>query len=311
MKVPKVFLSRHIKLFAELSDSYTEFRLEMPSEGDLKPLTRDFNDYQGLISTLSDPIDRDFLKKSKTLKVISNFAVGYNNIDVDSAKELSISVGNTPNTLTHSTAELALTLLLMSSRRTHSLQEKVLKGEWTQWEPEIDNGFDLRKTCIGIIGFGRIGQAFAKMAYDLWKCEIIIWPRESAKKTKCDFPFEVVSKEEFFRKTNVLSLHCPLSSETHKLIDEKFISRMNHPFHFINTARGACHDEEALLKYLNQGKIIGAGLDVTDPEPMNKNSPLLKKKNVVVLPHIGSATDKTRRDMAIQCLENIKAGLKG
>lgn len=311
MKTPKVFLSRHIKLFAELADSYPEFELEMPLEGDSEPFNRELNQYQGIISTLSDPIDAHFLKKTKELKVISNFAVGYNNIDVKSAKELNISVGNTPDTLTHSTAELALTLLLMSSRRTHHLQEKVKGGDWIQWEPELDNGHDLRNTCIGVIGFGRIGQTFAKMAHDLWNCEILVWPRESAQNAKCHFPFEVVSQGEFFKRTKVLSLHCPLNNETHKLIDEKFILKMEHPFHFINTARGSCHDEAALLKFLQKGKIIGAGLDVTDPEPMDKNSPLLKRKNVVVLPHIGSATDKTRRDMAVQCLENIKAGLKG
>lgn len=311
MEKPKVYLTRHIKLFEELALSYPEFDLEMASEGEINPFKRSLNQYQGIISTLSDPINDQLLNLTTSLKVISNFAVGYNNIDLKAAKKRNIRVGNTPDTLTHSTAELALTLLLMGSRRTTHLQTKVKEGGWKNWEPEIDNGHDFRNKTLGIIGFGRIGQAFGEMAYNLWKTEILIWPRKSAETVKTSFPFKVVTKNDFFEKVDILSLHCPLNSETENLINEDFIHSIKRNFHFVNTARGGCHNEADLLKAIESGKILSCGLDVTNPEPIDSNSPLLKNLKVSILPHIGSATDRTRREMAIQCLDNIKAGLKG
>ena len=311
MNKPKILLTRHIELFKNLASHYPQFTLEMPSEDDLEPLKRDLSQYQGIISTLADPISTEVFESAKNLKVISNYAVGYNNIDTESAKKRNILVGNTPDTLTHSTAELALTLLMMGARRTNSLQNKVKSGNWIQWEPEVDNGFDLREKCLGIIGFGRIGQAFAKMAYDLWKVEIFVWPRKSAHNQNLSFPYHVVNEQEFFERVQILSLHCPLNESTKEIINSKFIEQMKNPFHFVNTARGGCHKEDDLLKAINQKKILSCGLDVTNPEPMKQNSPLLQNEVVTVLPHIGSATDRTRKEMVIQCLDNIKAGIKG
>jgi glyoxylate reductase len=252
-----------------------------------------------LITMLCDNIDADFLKENNHLMAISNYAVGHNNLDKEAASTYSIPLGNTPDVLTHATAECALTLLLMVSRRTQEAIANVKDGQWKTWEPLQFNGFDLRGRTIGIIGDGRIGQAFAKMAENLWQARILYYPYKE----------RGASEEEFFSECDVISLHCPLNDKSEGLIDSHFIDRMKKPFYFINTARGACHKEDDLLNGLRKGKILGIGLDVTDPEPMQANSPLLKEEGAVILPHIGSATKKTREEMTRLCMKNIEAAL--
>lgn len=314
MNKTRVFVSRHINIFNDASSDFPELEITMPNEGKFLSkgeILKEAKDSDALITLLSDQIDADFIHQLENVKVISNFAVGFNNIDVKAASDKGISVGNTPDTLTHSTAETALTLLLMLSRRASELQMKVKAGDWKRWEPEVDNGYDLREKKVGIVGFGRIGQAFAKMAYQIWDAEILVWERPSAHQIKCDFPFRVVNPTEFKNEVDIISLHCPLNEGTQNFLNSDLIQSMRKNFFFINTARGGCHDETELLKGLMSGKILGVGLDVTNPEPMLKDSPLLQSERVVVLPHIGSATDRTRKEMAYQCLENIRAGLKG
>lgn len=263
-----------------------------------------------LITMLSDQINQAFLSDNQHLLGVSNYAVGVNNIDLNEATRLGIPIGHTPNVLTEATAETALTLLLMCSRKIKKATSWVEKGHWTTWEPQIFNGQSLHGKTVGIIGFGRIGQSFARKVYQLWKCHILVYERESAKRNECDFPFQVVSPSEFHKKCDVISLHCPLTPETKGLINEDFINKMERPFILINTARGACHIEKDLYQGLKSEKILSVGLDVTEPEPMAKNSPLLKKEDCIVLPHIGSATQETREKMTTMCLENLVAALE-
>lgn len=258
-----------------------------------------------LITMLSDKIDQQFLESNQHLKGISNYAVGVNNIDLNQATRLGIAIGHTPDVLTDATAETALTLLLMCARNIKKASSWVTDGHWTSWEPSLFNGTDLKGKTLGIIGFGRIGQEFAKKAYLLWKVRIIVWERESAKRVEADFPFKVVSEKEFLEEVDIISLHCPLTPDTKDIINDEFINKAKKNFILINTARGACVNEKALYLGLKGGKVASAGLDVTDPEPMAKNSPLLKRENCVVLPHIGSATKETRERMTEMCLENL------
>jgi glyoxylate reductase len=258
-----------------------------------------------LITMLSDQIDQEFLKENQHLKGISNYAVGVNNIALNEATRLGIPIGHTPDVLTEATAETALTLLLMTTRKIKMATQWVEQGNWTTWEPTLFNGFSLSKGTLGLIGFGRIGQAFARMCYQLWKIPILVWERASAKDLELDFPYQVVSKEEFYQRVDILSLHCPLTEETENMINESFIEKMEKKFIFINTARGQCHDEKALYQALKQERIRAIGLDVTNPEPMKSNSPLLKRSECIVLPHIGSAIEETRYKMTQMCLENL------
>lgn len=262
----------------------------------------------GLISMLSDPINKEVIESCPDLKIITNYAVGFNNIDIHTAKEKGIVIGNTPDVLSFSTAETALTLLLNLSRKIPGLTRVVKNGEWKGFEPSLYNGSDLRGKTIAILGPGRIGTEFAKLCKALWNTRVITLKRESL---KGDHPFDIVTEEEFFKEADVLSLHMPLNDQSKKLVTLDFIKRFSKPFFLINTARGAICDESDILKALENGLLKGVGLDVTDPEPMSKNSPLLLRDDVIITPHIGSATDKTREEMTRMCLENILSFIQG
>lgn len=302
----KVFATQYTEGLKEAAKTLKEQGIELSwHSGDELLSDQKLNDhaknYDALITMLCDNIDDSFLESNSHLKVIANYAVGTNNISLKKAKGLGIAVGNTPDVLTHTTAETALTLLLMVARKIPFSMNEVTKGNWKTWEPTLYNGYDLRGKTLGLIGDGRIGQSFSQMAKSLWNCRVITYPYKD----------RGVSQEEFFTEADIVSLHCPLNENSLHLIDHQFINQMKKPFLFINTARGACHVEADLLAGLKKGKILGIGLDVTDPEPMPSISPLLKRDDVVVFPHIGSATDKTRREMTAICLKNIEAGLKG
>lgn len=308
-----IYATRELPGLAEWAKHNGQFQVEFNKEDrnltydELNEVAKTSN---ALITVLSDNIDKSFLENNQHLQGISNYAVGFNNIDMDEAKRLGIPIGNTPDVLTEATAETALLLLLMNARKVKRAMSAVRDGNWTAWEPTLFNGYDLQEKTVGIIGFGRIGQSFAQKMWQLYKCNIVIWPRESAKRVECNFPFRVVEREEFFQLVDVVSMHCPKTPETENLINSEFIGKMKKPFFFINTARGDCHNENDLVLGLRENKILGAGLDVTNPEPMGRKSPLLKEENCVVFPHIGSATKDTREQMTLMCLENILASLK-
>jgi glyoxylate reductase len=311
-KKPTLFISRPIAGVEHLRDNYPQINILMnPREENLsrEELTTQARASSALITMLCDPIDKAFLESNSHLKVISNYAVGLNNIDLNCAAKLGIKIGHTPDILTHSTAETAIMMLLNLSRKFNQVSLAVKEGNWRTWEPTLFNGEDLREKKIGIIGFGRIGRNFAEKAFALWKTPILVLKRQSYKSLDLTFPYSLVDEEEFFKEVDILSLHCPLTQETQNMINSSFIQRMKKPFYFLNTARGQIHCEQDLLEGLKAHKLKGIGLDVTNPEPMENTNELLTHPRAIVLPHIGSATDRTRFEMTEICLRNILAGL--
>ena len=254
---------------------------------------------EGLLSLLTDPIDAELVAACRELRAISNYAVGVDNVDLAAATARGIPVGNTPGVLTDSTADLALALMLGIARRLVEGDEFVQAGEWVTWEPGLLLGHDLHGATVGIIGFGRIGQAVARRL-DGFGCEILHTSRSGG-----------VELGELLARSDFVTLHCPLTAETRGLIGAEALRRMKPSAYLVNTARGPIVDSEALRGALEQGEIAGAALDVTEPEPLPADHPLLGAPNLVVIPHLGSATHATRERMADMAVDNLLAGLAG
>lgn len=273
--------------------------------------TKRDSEIEGLVTLMKHPLNAENLEKLSHLKAISNYAVGFNNIEIEKANELKLPIGHTPDVLSDATADVALTLTLMACRKVRLAQEDVLQGLWKEFQVSRYNGVDPRDLKIGIIGFGRIGQNFARKCYRLWNVPIYTLKRASLEGLDLDFPFHAASEEEFFKNVNLLSIHCPLTDKTKNMVDRNFISKFENPFIFINTARGGIHNEEDLHTALKEGKILEVGLDVTNPEPMDKGADILKDQRVTVLPHIGSATIRTRTEMCHMAIQNVADVLLG
>lgn len=261
-------------------------------------------DASALITMLSDKIDAELLENSPNLKVVSNYAVGFNNIDSTKATELGIAVGNTPGVLTDATADLAMALLLNLSRKINPSRENVIDGDWTNWEPMGFLGRSLKGKTLGVYGLGRIGKAFAKRCVDGFGMKLIYCARsEKDQGTK-------VNLETLLKESDVISIHSPLTDETDSLFDYDALSKTKKDCILINTARGEIIVENDLLKLLKESHFFGVGLDVTAPEPMNKNSELLTFDRVLVTPHIGSADIETRTAMSEMVAHNIISGIE-
>jgi len=254
---------------------------------------------EGLLSLLTDPVDAELMDAAPALRAISNYAVGTDNVDLDAASERGITVGNTPDVLTESTADLALALILGVSRRLVEGDAYVRRGDWRTWEPELLLGRDLHGATVGIVGQGRIGQAVGRRL-EGFGCELLYTDLGVG-----------VSLEELLDRSDFVTLHCPLTSDTRGLIDDEALRRMKPTAYLVNTARGPVVDGEALARALHAGEIAGAALDVTDPEPLPGGHPLLEAPGLLVLPHIASATHATRERMADMAVENLLAGLAG
>ena len=253
----------------------------------------------GLLSLVTDPVDAELLAACPDLKAIANMAVGTDNVDVEAAAARGIPVGNTPDVLTDATADLAFALLLALARKIVPGAEKVRAGAWETWEPAGDLGADLSGAVLGIVGWGRIGQATARRA-DGFGMEVVHSSRSSG-----------VPLEELLGRSDFVSLHTPLTPETRHLIDAEALARMKPSALLVNTARGGVVDQDALREALHAGRIGGAALDVTDPEPLPADHPLLDAPNLLVVPHVGSATVRTRAKMAEMAVENLLAALDG
>ena len=265
--------------------------------------------YDALLPTVTDPItDRIISTPDKKVKIIGNFGVGFNNIDIDSAKSNNIVVTNTPEVLTDCTADIAMLLMLGVARRGSEGEFHVRKNEWTGWRPTHMMGNKVTGKTLGLIGMGRIAQAMAYKSHFGFNMKIIFFDpyfknEETIKKfnaTKVDSIDEVLSKGDF------ISLHCPSTNETKGLINKKSISKMKKSAYLINTARGDIVNESDLVEALKEEKIMGAGLDVYEKEP-EVHRELIKLKNVFLLPHLGSATTETREAMGFRVFDNIKA----
>ena len=249
---------------------------------------------QGLLSLLTDPIDAELLDSAPKLKAIANYAVGTDNIDLAAATARGIPVGNTPDVLTETTAELALGLMLAVARRLVEADRYVREGRWGEWLPDLLLGHDLYGATLGIVGYGRIGQAVARRArgFDMTV-------------------LHGIPLHDLLEQSDFVSLHAPLTPDTRGMIGDAELARMKPSAILINTARGPLVDTMALERALQTGQIAGAGLDVTDPEPLPADHPLLKAPNLVVAPHIGSASHRTREAMADMAVDNLLAALAG
>jgi glyoxylate reductase len=224
-------------------------------------------------------------------------AVGTDNIDLDAARDRGIAIGSTPGVLTDATADLAMALILAVTRRLPEGQARVREGRWGPWQPAQDLGADLAGATLGVVGFGRIGRALATRAA-AFGMQIVHTARSSG-----------VTLDELLGCADVVSLHVPLSPATHHLIDSVALSRMKQSAYLVNTARGGVVDQDALRDALQRRRLAGAALDVTDPEPLPADDPLLDAPNLIVVPHIGSATAGTRARMAAMAVDNLLAAL--
>ncbi len=265
---------------------------------------------QGIISLLSDTLDAQVLSAAPDLRVVSNYAVGYNNIDIAYAKEKGIAVTNTPDVLTDATADIAILLMLAVSRRAWEAENFMREGRFTGWMPELFLGLGIQGKVLGIIGYGRIGAAVARRA-QAFGMRVVYFSRTRLPETRertegiSYLPFERLIAE-----SDVISLHLPYTPAVRHLVDARAIAAMKPTAILINTARGPLVDEAALLAALKERRIFGAGFDVYEHEPC-VDPELLRLPNVSVLPHIGSATIETRSAMAEMAIEDCIAVLAG
>jgi glyoxylate reductase len=297
----RVFVTRRLpgdalaRLEAEHDVEVWEGRLPPPRE----ELMRRAPGLEGLLSLLTDPVDAELIEAATRLRAISNYAVGVDNVDVEAASARGIPVGNTPDVLTDSTADLALALMLGIARRLAEGETFVRAGEWVTWEPGLMLGRDLHGATVGIVGHGRIGQAVARRL-EGFGCELLTNGRSGG-----------VPLEELLERSDFVTLHCPLTPETRGLIGKDALRRMKPTAYLVNTARGPVVETAALARALHAGDLAGAALDVTDPEPLPADHPLLDAPNLLVVPHIASATHATRGRMAAIAVDNLLAGLAG
>ena len=254
---------------------------------------------EGLLSLLTDTVDEGLLDAAPELRAISNYAVGTDNVDLDAATRRGIPVGNTPDVLTDATADLAFALLLALARRLPEGERDVREGQWVTFEPDRNLGAEVTGATLGIVGFGRIGRAVARRA-EGFGMTILHSARSGG-----------VPLEELLERADFVTLHCPLTPETRHLIDDAALGRMKPTALLVNTARGPIVDTAALGRALRERAIGGAALDVTDPEPLPSDHPLLRAPNLLVVPHIGSATVRTRHKMTEIAVDNLLAALAG
>lgn len=263
----------------------------------------------GLLCLLTDRVDAQLLAAAPQLKVVSNMAVGYDNIDVSAASARGIPVGNTPGVLTETTADFAFALLMAAARRIPEAQQYIRAGKWQTWHPTVLSGRDIHAACLGIIGFGRIGQAVARRAGG-FGMRILAHSRGHSEQMLAAGA-EPCGLDELLEQSDFVSLHLPLTAETRHFIGARELSLMKPTAILINTARGAVVDQDALYEALRDNAILAAALDVTDPEPIPLDNPLLTLDNCLVVPHIASASVATREKMAQMAVDNCLAGLRG
>jgi glyoxylate reductase len=258
-----------------------------------------------MLTLLTDRIDKNFLSECRHLEVISQYAVGYDNIDIGEATRLGIPVGYAPGAMSDATADVAFGLMIAVSRKMFYMHKAISKGEWTFFKPKANLGIELKNKVLGIVGLGRIGLQMALRCKGAYNMQIIYHNRTSSPEAERMLNARLVSLDELLLSSDVLSVHCALTDQTKGMFNSATFSKMKPTSIFINTARGGIHNEEDLLDALNKGMIWGAGLDVTNPEPMSATNPLLSMPNVAIVPHIGSATIEARSEMSRLAAVNI------
>jgi glyoxylate reductase len=266
----------------------------------------------GLLSLLTDRVDDELLDAAgPQLKVVSNFAVGYDNIDVEACTRRRIPAGNTPGVLTETTADLAFALLMAAARRIPESVEYVRAGKWRTWGPMLLMGVDVHGATLGIVGFGRIGRELARRGRGFGMRIVYHDVHPAPPDEERELGASRVELDELLSTADFVSLHVNLTDETHHLIDAAALRAMKPSAVLVNTARGPVVDTDALADALRSGEIFAAALDVTDPEPLPADHPLVSLPNCIVVPHIASASRVTRGKMAAMAAANLLAGLRG
>ena len=309
---PRVYVTRLLP--QEAMDRINAYCDAKTWEGELPPprevLMENVVDVEGLLSLLTDKIDAELMDRSPKLKVISNCAVGYDNIDVAAATKRGIVVGNTPGVLTDTTADLAFALIMAAARRVVEGDKMVRAGKWKTWGPMILLGPDVHGATLGIIGMGRIGAAIARRAKG-FGMKLLYSDIVRNSKAEEELGVQYVELTKLLADSDFITIHTNLTKETHHLIGQKQFEMMKRTGILVNTARGPIVDNMALYDALRNKRIAYAALDVTEPEPMPADHPLLTLDNVVVVPHIASASVATRTKMGMMAADNLIAGLKG
>lgn len=312
MSKPKVFVTRQIpeKGF-ELVKEFCDVDLwngDMPPSHD--ELLQHARGVDGILSLLTDQIDSQAMDAAGSqLKVISNFAVGFDNIDVNAATVRKIPVGNTPDVLTDATADFAFALMMSAGRRILEGDRYVRDGNWKTWQPMLLLGVEMKGATLGLAGFGRIGKAMARRAIGFDMRVIYYDPLET--RSTPDIQATRVDFETLLEESDFISLHTPLTPDTHHLINAEALSKMKPNAVLVNTSRGPVVDLDALYNALKHRRIFAAGLDVTEPEPLPLDHPLFALDNILIMPHIASASKAARDKMSWIAAKNLIAGLKG
>ncbi|MGQ9814379.1 MAG: 2-hydroxyacid dehydrogenase [Candidatus Roseilinea sp.] len=312
MSKPKVFVTRIIpdrglqKIIQNTDATVWQDELPPPRE----VLLQHARDCDGLVTLLTDKIDAELMDAAPRLKVVANYAVGFDNIDVKAATARGIWATNTPGVLTETTADLAFALLMACARRIAEGRDYAKAGKWRTWGPMLLMGQDIHGATLGIAGMGRIGYAMAQRGKG-FGMTILYHNTTHNEKAENELGATYVSMDELLSRSDFLSLHVPLTPDTRHLINAESLRRMKPNAVLVNTARGPVVDTTALYEALKAGRIFAAGLDVTDPEPLPADHPLYTLDNCLIVPHIASASFETRSRMAEMAAENLLAGLAG
>lgn len=309
----KIYITRQIpEYIVETYRNKYDIRMwketETPVPRDV--LLKEVKEVDALFSTLSEKIDQELLEAGKNLKIVSNLAVGYDNIDLDAANQFGIPVSNTPDVLTETTADLTFALLMATARRLIEGYKYIEEDKWKNWAPFMLAGTDVHHKTIGIVGMGRIGEAVARRANG-FNMEIIYHNRSRKKDFEKAMDANYKEFEDLLEEADFVVSLLPLTNETKETFNKAAFKKMKETAIFINASRGGVVNEIDLHQALISGKIRAAGLDVFETEPISSDHPLFKLENVVALPHIGSATIETREKMIELCFKNIEAVLAG
>ena len=313
MPKPKVFVTR--KIFDEslaVIREATDMKLwdsELPPPRDV--LLKEVRDIDGLYCLLTEKIDSELFDAAPKLRVVSNMAVGFDNIDLKEATKRGIPAGNTPRVLTETTADFAFALLMAAGRRVAEGDRYTRAGNWKTWGPMVLLGQDIHGSTLGIIGLGRIGVEMAKRASGFNMQSIYydaIRNEKAEKEHNIKFYPEI---KQVLAEADFVTLHVPLTPDTRYLMNDETLAAMKPTASLINTSRGSVVDPKALYKALKNGVIASAGLDVTEVEPIPMDDPMLTLDNIVIAPHIASGSVTTRKKMAMMAAENLLAGLRG
>ena len=310
---PKVYVTRRIpeaglRILQRFCEVVYRDEVPPPSREELLEAVKDVD---ALYCTLNEKIDKELLDRAEKLRVVGTMSVGVDHIDVEYATSKGIYVVHTPGVLTETVADHAWALLLAAARRVAEADDMIRRGEWTiPWAPTMLLGHDVYGKVLGIVGLGRIGYAVAKRArgFDMKILYYDVVRRPEAEK---ELGAEYTTLDDLLRRSDFVTIHVPLTPETRKLIGERELKLMKKTAILVNTARGPIVDQKALTKALSEGWIAAAGLDVFEEEPIDPNDPLLRLRNVVLTPHIGSASHDTRNKMAEMAAEGIVKVLKG